>query len=301
MNILNIVLLFIGWSIFLVVAGLLILGIERKITARLQWRIGPPLWQNFIDIVKLSGKEVLLPENANKFIFIIAPIAAFLSVLVSGTLIILSLLYGKFLPADLILIIYLLTIPSLCIILGASASDNILASVGASREIKLVIAYELPFIAALILVIFQSHFSTSLYNIVQFQKSTGINFLSISGFIGFFIAFMGIVGKLGIVPFDMAEAETELAGGVLVEYSGILLGFYKMTRAVLFVVLPLLLIACFLGGFNGWVGILKYLSIFVLLVLIKNTNPRMRIDQALRFYWGITTILIFTSFLFLMV
>jgi NADH-quinone oxidoreductase subunit H len=301
MNLLNIILLFIGWSVFLVVAGLFVLGIERKIAARLQWRVGPPIWQNFTDVIKLSGKEILIPEKANKLVFIIAPFAAFLSALVSGVIIILSLLYGKIMPGDLILLIYLLTVPSLCLFLGASASGNILASVGASREIKLVLAYELPFIAAMILVIFKSGFSTSLYNIIKIQKETGINFLSVAGFLGFFIAFLGIIGKLGIVPFDIAEAETEIAGGVLVEYSGMLLGFYKMTRAILFIVLPVLLMVCFLGGFNGWVGLLKYIVIFVLLVLIKNTNPRVRIDQALRFYWGFTTIIIFISFLFLRV
>ncbi|MCL5674695.1 MAG: NADH-quinone oxidoreductase subunit H [Candidatus Omnitrophica bacterium] len=299
MNILNVVLLSIVWSIFLIAAGLLILGVERKITARLQWRVGPPWWQNFTDIIKLSAKETSIPERANRFIFIFAPIVSFLGALAAGVIIIFSLLYGISFRGDLITVIFLLTLPYSGLILGGSSSGNALASVGSSRALKLTLACELPFIASLVLIILKSNLSTSIYNIVNMQKNTGINFFSVSGFIAFFVAFWGSIGKLGIVPFDLAEADTEIAGGALFEYSGILLGFFKLTKAVLFIVVPLLLIASFFGSFNVLAWILEYLVIFLLLIIVKNTNPRLRIDQSLRFFWKVIIILIIASFVFM--
>ena len=85
----------------------------------------------------------------------------------------------------------------------------------------------------------------------------------------------------------MAEAETEVASGALIEYSGALLAVWKLMQAIMLVALPLFLIMVFLGGFgaNLWAGLGKYVLILVLLILIKNTNPRMRIDQAMKFFW----------------
>ncbi len=86
----------------------------------------------------------------------------------------------------------------------------------------------------------------------------------------------------------MAEAETELGSGVLMEYSGALLAVWKLVHAMLLVALPLFLVTVFLGGFTGalWAGIVKYVIVLVLLILIKNTNPRVRIDQAMKFFWS---------------
>jgi len=95
---------------------------------------------------------------------------------------------------------------------------------------------------------------------------------------------------VGFVPFDIAEAETELAGGVLMEYSGPLLAIWKITQAMMLVAMPLFLITMFLGGFGSggielvW-GVVKYVLILVVMILIKNTNPRVRIDQAMKFFW----------------
>jgi NADH-quinone oxidoreductase subunit H len=100
-----------------------------------------------------------------------------------------------------------------------------------------------------------------------------------------------VQAKLGFVPFDIAEAETELGSGVLMEYSGALLAIWKLTQAIMLVALPLFLVMVFLGGFGTglWVDLLtgvgKYVLVLVLIILIKNTNPRMRIDQAMKFFW----------------
>ncbi|OHB62389.1 MAG: hypothetical protein A2Y76_06595 [Planctomycetes bacterium RBG_13_60_9] len=114
--------------------------------------------------------------------------------------------------------------------------------------------------------------------------------LSLSGFLAFAVALLCVQAKLGFVPFDIAESEAEVAGGVMIEYSGALLAVWKLMQAMMLVALPLFLVLAFLGGIrlSGWPllgGIGKYVLVLVLVILIRNTNPRVRIDQAMRFFW----------------
>jgi len=186
---------------------------------------------------------------------------------------------------DIIVAIYLMVLPSLALILGSSASGSPHAAVGTSREMKLVMGYELSLVLAFIVVIIKTDGQLELATIAQQAPA-----LSISGMLAFLVALLCVQAKLGFVPFDIAEAETEVAGGVLIEYSGALLAVWKVMHAVMLVALPLFLVTVFLGGFGttGWPlvwGIGKYVLIVVLLILIKNTNPRVRIDQAMKFFW----------------
>jgi len=288
---------FIFYSMVLSISGLFAGWIDRKITARVQWRVGPPWYQNFADFVKLSGKEVLIPESGNRFIFISSPVLGFIAASLSGIIIFFVLRENFGFSGDIILIVYLLTIPPLSIILGGSSSGNILASVGISRELKLLLSYELPFICAIIIPAIKADSTTSLIKIIEHQWQYSSNILSISGIIGFVVILISSVGKLGLVPFDLSEAETEIASGSLIEYSGILLGFYKLAKYILLVVVPLFIVVLYLGGtkiygFGSFlIFILKYLIVLVLITLIRNTNPRLRIDQALRFFWGWLTLI----------
>jgi NADH-quinone oxidoreductase subunit H len=296
MNITYLLITFILSFLFLSVAGMFAVWVDRKVTARLQFRVGPPWYQGFADFIKLSGKETLIPAKANLFMFAFAPVVSVLAAAVAGMIILLVVRTGLSFPGDIILLVYLLTVPSLAIILGGSASGNVLAAVGISREIKLLLGYELPFVCALIIPALKSGSTTSLFNIVQYQQANGLIIGSVSGVIGFIIALFALQGKIGFVPFDLAEAEAELASGAFIEYSGILLGFFKLTKAILLIVGPLFLVMLYFGGVSfsspgGIVaGLLKYLIILVLIILIKNTNPRLRIDQAVRFFWGWLTL-----------
>jgi len=106
---------------------------------------------------------------------------------------------------------------------------------------------------------------------------------------------------LGFTPFDIAEAETEIMSGPYIEYSGPLLSVFKITQSLMLFTLPIFMITLFWGGiqFYGWEllwFIIKYVVILVLIIVIKNTNPRIRIDQALKFFWGFCTITAVTAF-----
>jgi NADH-quinone oxidoreductase subunit H len=85
------------------------------------------------------------------------------------------------------------------------------------------------------------------------------------------------------VPFDISEAEQEIMAGSMLEYSGPLLAIFKLSKLLLLFTLPIFLAIIFLG--SSWL-VAKYLLIIILMVLIKNTNPRLRIDHAIKFFWG---------------
>ena len=284
---------------FLIFPGLVFSGIiggffswfDRKITARVQFRQGPPLLQPLYDFVKLLLKETILPKNGSPTTFILAPVfALFGAVMVSVFILLPAMGIETGFNGDLIVIIYLLNIPSLMYIIGAMASGNPLASVGASREMKLILSYEVPFLLVLLSIVIKSGMSIKLTEIIAVQSQKGAFIGSVSGIIGFIVSLMCVQAKLGLVPFDVPEAEGEICDGVAIEYSGSTLAIIKLTKYIMLFIVPSFLAAIFFSGLNVegihilW-SFLKVLVVVLLITLIRNTNPRVRIKQAMRFFW----------------
>ena len=284
---------------FLVFPGLLFSGViggflswfDRKITARVQFRQGPPFLQPLYDFVKLLLKETILPKNGSPITFMFAPIfALFGAVMVSVFVLLPALGIESGFMGDLIVIIYLLNIPSLSYIVGAMASGNPLASVGASREMKLILSYEVPFLLVLLSVVIKAGMSIKLSEIIAVQVQNGAFIGSISGIVGFIAVLFCIQAKLGLVPFDISEAEGEICDGVAIEYSGSTLAIIKLTKYIMLFIVPAFLTTIFFAGLNFhginilW-SFLKVLVVVLLMTLIRNTNPRVRIKQAMRFFW----------------
>ncbi|MEO0097137.1 MAG: complex I subunit 1 family protein [candidate division WOR-3 bacterium] len=289
MNVLSLLfhfLIFPGF-LFLAVLGMFLTFLDRKITARIQWRVGPPWYQPYADFLKLLLKEVIIPINSSKVLFLFAPVLSFLSALISGTMIYYFLLYPQrsFL-GDIIVILYFLTLVPIGFILGASSSRNPLSGCGAQREVMLLIGYELPFIFALLISIVKAGGNIKLGEIIIAQNNFPFLY-SLSGVISFLTLLFVFQAKLGYVPFDIAEAEQEIMAGTILEYSGVALALFKLARAILLLSLPALLISLLWPAKNIFTFIIKFLIIFLLIVLMKNTNPRLRIDQALKFFWFI--------------
>ena len=270
--------------LFAAVGGLLTSWVDRKLTARIQMRVGPPLLQPFFDVGKLLIKETLVPQGAPLWLFLGAPLVGLAGVTLASTLIWQALLGS---PAgfagDLIVVLYLLALPPLAIVLGAAASRNPLASLGASRELKLMLAYELPFAAAAIVAAIGAD-SLQLGVIASGPAVASTP----SGVLALAVAAACLPTKLTIVPFDLPEAETELTGGAIIEYSGPPLAAYRLTRAMMLFTMPSFLLALYGGGFAGGIapGVGRWVALLVLLVLVRNTMPRVRIDQAFAFFWG---------------
>lgn len=289
-------LLFFGFLLTAII-GLLASWIDRKVTAKVQYRVGPPLLQPLIDIVKLLGKETLIPAGSSKITFLMAPVVGLASVILVSTLLWINNIYpAKSFLGDLIVVLYLLVIPSISIIIGGFASRNPLASLGASREMKLVLGYELPFILAILVTVIKSGFTFRLGEILTFQAQNGAFVRSWSGTLALIVAIICMQAKLALVPFDIPEAETEIVGGPLIEYSGSGLAIYRLMKNMLMFTVPFFLIIVFMGGLrldgiHLLYGVLKYIGLVALMTVIRNTNPRVRIDQAVKFFWGPVTII----------
>ena len=265
--------------------GLVASWVDRKVTARLQWRVGPPLAQPVYDLVKLLGKEIILPRGGSHVLFLLAPLLGLVAVSIVSSMLWLGGVLGGSFVGDLIVAVYLLMVPSLGVMLGGLASGNPLAATGSSREMKLVLSYELPFLISLATVILKAGGSLRLAEIANVRVAA-----SISGALAFIVALLCVQAKLAFIPFDVSEAETEIMGGTTVEYSGAPLAMLRLTQAMLLITLPVFLSVTYLGGlrFQGWGilwAVLKCVGILVLIIVIKNTNPRVRTDQALRFFW----------------
>ncbi len=275
--------------LFTAVAGLFTSWVDRKVTALVQMRVGPPFLQPFHDIRKLLIKETCVPEGGAIGLFLVAPLLGLAAVTLASMILWRALLDSQAtFVGDLIVLIYLLIIPAVAVMLGSFASRNPLASLGGSREVKLMIAYELPLVLAILVPVIHAN-SIRLGDLLSGQAPA----FSLSGVLALLVCIACTQAKLTIVPFDMPEAETELSGGALIEYSGPPLAMFKLTRAMMLFTMPILLVVLFLGeevSGPGWlpalIGFLAWFVLVAITIVIRNTTPRVRIDQAVRFFWG---------------
>ena len=257
LTILGNILIFPGF-LFCFVIGLLLCGIDRKVVARMQKRVGPPVLQPFYDFFKLCGKETIVPAAANRTTFMLAPLIG-LAALVVIQLFIPIFNYRVFRSmsevADVIVILYLLLIPAVAVMMGGAASGSPYAGVGLSREMVTVLAVELPLVMVLLSVakavgnvVPGKELVFSLSGIVEYQAKYGCLLLRPSMIPAAIAMLLIIPGETGNHPFDAAEAETEICEGLLAEYSGAPLGIYKLSHAVKMLTLTSLFVALFLGG-----------------------------------------------------
>jgi len=291
--------IFLTASLGTLLVGMFSSWVDRKVTARVQYRVGPPLFQPLYDVAKLLCKETLISERARGRGFLMAPVVGFAAAAVAAAI----LWYANLVPSrgfvgDLIVVIYVLTIPAIAGIYGALASGSPHAAVGASREMKLLLAYELPLVMSALVPVIQISrdpdfgATFSLGALVLFQQQAGWTLASASGALAAVVALVCLQAKLTLVPFDVPEAETELMGGSVLEYSGPSLAMIRLTRTLLLAIAPVYFATLFLGGLadaaSGWAWLAfagKYVAVIVLVTLIRNTNPRLRIDQTMRLFW----------------
>ncbi len=286
--------------LFTAVLGLLVGWVDRKVSARFQYRVGPPLLQNFNDVFKLLGKETIVVKDGVRWLFTAAPLTAVGMMTLVSAIVGTALFYGRGFGGDLVVVMYLLMVTSVMIFLGGASTGNVFSSLGGGREIKLLLADELAFILVALVPVVKSGYSLRLDDILSAQAQSGAFIGSVSGVIAFLIGLLSIQAKMTLPPFHIPEAETEIVEGPLMEYSGPLLAFWKLNHFMMYVVLPFLLVLLFFGGFRLeglgilW-AVLKYLLIVVLMIIIKNTNPRVRVDAAIRFFWKIAAPLAFVA------
>ena len=304
---------------FGIVAGLWLQGVDRVLAARMQARIGPPVRQPFLDVAKLLSKQNVVPANAIPWLFNGAPLVALagaISVLLyvpaaaSGLLPVLGA-YG-----DLVLVMYLLAVPALAMVAGGLASGSPYASIGAQREMVTMIAYELPLAATVVAFawklssagvpdpfLLSSLHANPVWSLVGPLGAMGLLLL---------LATMLLVvpGELGRIPFDAPEAETEIAGGLIVEYSGRNLALFQLALAVKTVVVTSLVVSLFFPWSVSDLVPLRPLAalaadsafflakiivvLFFSVTLARVSVARLRINHVVDVYWkalGILSIL----------
>lgn len=298
------VLIFPGF-LFCFLAGMLLCGIDRKLVARMQKRVGPPVLQPFYDFFKLCGKETIVPAAAERITFMLSPLVG-LAALVVIQLFIPVFSFTAFSGmADIIVILYLLLIPAVSIILGGAASGSPYAGVGLSREMVTIISCELPLVLVLLAVAktvgsaIGTGLCFSLSEIAEYQAINGSLITKISMLPAAAAMLLIIPGETGNHPFDAAEAETEICEGMLAEYSGAPLGVFKLSHAVKMLTLTSLFVALFLGGLGTGIVALDALLMFLLCAAITAVSisfvhavtARLKIEQVFKFYWTVVTLL----------
>ncbi len=289
-------------GIFALAVGFFYKGLDRRVEARLQRRVGPPLIQPWLDTAKLLTKETLIPRTACRQAFLLAPVFGFTGMAVCAAFIpIPGVFQGLFNMGDLLVIFYLLPIPAIALMLGGSASSSPFGAMGFSREMTLMLAYETPLLMVLLSVAMYVGKAMgggawgaefSLLQIVAWEQvngSLGLNPLMIPALLAYLIF---LPGTMGVAPFDIPEAETEILEGPLLEYGGPLLALFQATSALkTFVVLGLGVALFFPGTISDWwwLNLLWFifkclLLMLVSLTIVKAATGRYRIEQAFRFY-----------------
>ncbi|NMD42612.1 MAG: NADH-quinone oxidoreductase subunit H [Firmicutes bacterium] len=279
--------------IFLTGYGLLFEYLDRKVHARLQNRIGPPWYQPLADLLKLVGKETIIPTEANRTIFSILPVislsavaASFIYIPVFGKTSIASL------EGDLIIVLYFLLIPTICLFLAGWYSRGVYSTLGSVRTLTQLFSYEVPLFMALLAPALIAK-SWSITGITAFYSERPLYILI--NIPAFLVALISSQGKLERVPFDTPEADTEIVSGPLVEYSGRLLALFRIAVDCELVLVASLVSAIFLPFMSGSplldfvLYLLKTIAVLLFLALMRSVMARVRIDQMVNFYWKYLT------------
>lgn len=284
-------------GLFGITFSLVIKGIDRKLIARLQARVGPPLTQPFHDVAKLMRKQILIPHEGFSPLFLGAPLVGFASMVVAFALLPITGLSTLSIGGDLLVLLYLLAVPGIVIMLAGSSSGSVYGSIGFSREMSLILAYEGPLLFALICVATFVGKSTgsfavfSLTDIVAYQKANGPLLLEPLMWPAVLTYLACLPATLGVGPFDIAEAETEILEGPLIEYSGPPLAMLEIMQAMQKLVVLILGVVLFLpngpDGFAGFLLLIVKVALFaaIAITLLRASMGRMRIDQAFLFFF----------------
>lgn len=274
---------------------------DRKLYARFQNRMGPThtgrfgLLQPIADFIKLLAKEDIVPDAADKGLFRVLPAIGLAVVSTAGLLLPvwnfdLGVPSWTSFPGDIIVMLYLLSLPTLILFLAAWSSTNLFSTIGGARVLTMLFGYEVPlFLAVLSPAILAD--SWRLAEIAAFYQQKPL--LLLTNLLGFVVALIAVQAKLERTPFDIPHAETEIVGGTFTEYSGKKLALFRLTFDIEMVVASGLLAAVFLGGFPGgaFLGFLQFvvktLFIIFLLSLLRALTSRIRIDQVVSFAWKV--------------
>lgn len=271
--------------------------LDRKLYARMQNRRGPlytgwsGMLQPVADIVKLLSKEDITPAHADRGAFAFMPLLSLASVITAGLYIpVWHLSRFNSFEGDIVVVAYLLAIPSFSLFLAGWFSVSPYSLLGGTRVLTQLFAYEVPFFLALLTPAVMAG-SWRIAAVGSYPWASGNWWVLPVHLIAFGVALLTLQAKLERVPFDIPEAETEVVGGPLTEYSGKKLALFRLQKDILMYVGSALVACVFLGGFGGglWLGfaqlVVKTSFVVALLSVVRAACARIRIDQIVTFSW----------------
>jgi NADH-quinone oxidoreductase subunit H len=290
-------------GIVLTLSGVFLTWLDRKLSARIQDRLGPNrvgpygLLQSVADAIKLVTKEDITPDGADKVVYNLAPLLAIMSV--AGLWAVVPFapqLIGTDLNVGLLYLVSIGSIGTLSIIMAGWASNNKYALLGAFRTVAQLVSYEVPMVLALIIPTMLAG-SMGMGDIVARQRDVWFIVLAPLAGLIFFISSLAEVGR---TPFDLMEAESEIVAGFNIEYSGMKFGMFYVAEFLHAFTISALTATIFLGGWQGpgaaafpLLGLVYFLIktafVYFILTLMRFTLPRIRIDQMNDLNWKFLT------------
>ncbi len=290
-------------GIVLTTGAIVIIWIVRKVSARIQDRFGPNrvgpfgLLQNVADAVKLVTKEDITPEGADRVVYNLAPLLAISSVVgVWAVVPFAPRLIGADINVGLLYFVSIGGVGTLSVIMAGWASNNKFALLGAFRTVAMLISFEVPMVLALLVPTMLAG-SMGMSEIVKQQDPVWYIVLAP---VAAFIFFLTSLAEVGYTPFDIVDAESEIVAGYNIEYTGMKFGLFMVSEFLHAFTIAALTAVLFFGGWRGPLAevypllglvyfLLKVGLIYFLILLIRFTFPRIRIDHMLAMNWKFLT------------
>ena len=276
--------------LFAVPAAWLFLWIERKSVALMQGRIGPPFPQPFFDFVKLVGKETPERRGVSGVLMRVWPLLAVSAAAGSVGLLPVLPASGGF-QGDLILLLALMELPSICIIAAGFSSRSIFGEIGSAREAALSVSYNIVFLLAIVSIA-ASQRTFRLEALAAMHPT----FLTVLGIVAILIC---LPAKLHINPFSLPNAEQEIYSGPMTEYAGPELAMWELahglewvaaTGLVATLIAPHIALAWGTSLLAGFIFVVLSVAVVLLLSVLAAATARLAIDSSVRFYWQCTLI-----------
>lgn len=281
---------------YITINALFLIWLERKVSARMQRRLGPTevgyagTFQTIADVGKLLGKQLITPSHVDPPLYLLAPAVVFIPAIVGLALFPVDENWSVLdLNVGLVLVFAFAGVGVLGIFMAGWGSNNKYALLGAMRSVSQNIAYEIPLILSALTVCFIAR-SASFNEIVSAQ--TTYPYLLIQP-VGFLLYFVSAVAETNRAPFDIPEAESEIIAGFHTEYSGMRFSLFFLAEYTNMVIVSMVATSLFLGGYHGpvlpgfvWFFLKVYALIFVMM-WFRWTFPRIRFDQLMNFAWAV--------------
>lgn len=276
---------------FLFAAALAFDWIDRRMIALWHGRVGPPWYQPLADFVKLLAKEDIVTEGTHSVAAALLPIVSLASVLTASCYIPVGGTVGTSFEGDLIVVLFLLSLPALAYFLAGWVSTGVYSILGGHRSLLQYFSYEVPFLMAVACPAILSG-SWSIATIAQAQARTAWHAAMLP--VGFALALIGLIGKLKRDPLDIPKAKSEVVAGPLTDFSGRKLALWHLTMNVQTVLGIFLLVNLYVGE-SRFLDRMPALPVFglksVVMLLAMSTvsalYARLRIDQLMDLGWRV--------------